>query len=305
MNALLADPEWRTWERASLDLHKGISTSTVQGCPRWPEHLRLRASNGDLVRGRCRATNQCDYCARLAAVETAEVLAIDALEGTAPVLWAVLTTPRASIDPSDFWRAREFVVRALRRVWGCVEYAALVEFTTGYGPRSGGRRRPHWNLLLKGVDADDQAEVLDVVDRQWCSRVGGHRDAQHVGTVDEIGGLMRYLALHFQKASQAPPKGWRGHRFMHSRGYLSERTPALRRRAREQLQLRRELWKVRRDADRAGVELVDGEAFDLAELAWEVGRAQTWELVQVHEQVSRPRPARRVGAAGSVRRPPR
>jgi hypothetical protein len=160
-------------------------------------------------------------------------------------------------------------------------------------------------LLLKGAGVDDQEAVLDSIEREWCSRVGGKRAAQHVGTVQEIGGLMRYLALHFQKASQSPPKGWRGHRFMHSRGYLAERTPELRRRAREGLQLRRELWKVKRDADAAGVELVGGEAWDLAELAWEVGRAQTWELVQVHDQSGRtPRP-QRVAGAGSVRRPPR
>lgn len=255
----------------------------------------MKSGNGTLVRGRCRATNQCDYCARLAAVETAEVLAIDAAEsGDAPRVWAVLTTPRESIAAAEFYLARRKLLEALRRRWGSVEYAALVEFTTGYGPRAGGRRRPHWNLLLKGLGDGDGAAVLDVIEAVWCPRVAGVRDAQHVGPVAEVGGLMRYLALHFQKQSQQPPKGWRGHRFMHSRGYLHRPTPELRRRAREQLQLRRELWKVRRDARESDVELVNGEAYDLAALAWEVGRAQAWELVHVHESTARPKPARRV-----------
>jgi hypothetical protein len=98
---------------------------------------------------------------------------------------------------------------------------------------------------------------------------------------------MRYLALHFQKESQAPPKGWRGHRFMHSRGYLHDATPVLRARAREQLRHRRELWKL----ERAGVpdDLVD----ELAALAMEVARSTSWQMVRVHELAadrSRPRP---------------
>jgi hypothetical protein len=49
-------------------------------CGRWPEHLRLaNHSTGELVRGRCRATNLCSYCQRLYVVETV-VLTLDALE---------------------------------------------------------------------------------------------------------------------------------------------------------------------------------------------------------------------------------
>src|SRR4051812_24421841 len=88
---------------AALDLHKGIwdpgepsgasnsrSADRSGHCPRWPEDLRLR--NPDtlaLIPGRCRATNLCDYCARLAAIENAEVLAIDAEQTGGPALWAV------------------------------------------------------------------------------------------------------------------------------------------------------------------------------------------------------------------------
>jgi hypothetical protein len=59
------------------------------------------------------------------------------------------------------------------------------------------------------------------------------------------GGLMRYLALHFQKASQQPPEGFTGQRFNCSRGYFTGCTRAVaRRRAREALRLKRELWKA-------------------------------------------------------------
>src|SRR5581483_2840493 len=123
--------------------------------------------------------------------------------------------------------------------------ARLLEFTTGYGPRSGGRRRPHWNCLLKGVPATAVDVVLGLVEKVWCPRVGGAIAAQHVGSIAEAGGLLRYIALHFQKESQAPPRGFTGHRFTKSRGYFgSTSTATARARAREALQHKRELWKA-------------------------------------------------------------
>src|SRR3954447_3957495 len=126
---------------AALDLHKGISDpARSSGCPRWPADLRLR--NPDtlaLIPGRCRATNLCDYCARLAAVENAEVLSIDAMATGGPRVWAVLSTRTATGDTRRFYRSREQVLKALRRRWAGCEVAAQVEFTTGYGTRSGGQ----------------------------------------------------------------------------------------------------------------------------------------------------------------------
>src|SRR3954467_948710 len=93
-------------EPAALDLHEGIGARVGQGCPRWPAHFRLESTLGKLVPGRCRATNLCDYCARLAAVENAEVLAIDAMTNTAPALWTVLTTRTAPTPTGAFKDAR-------------------------------------------------------------------------------------------------------------------------------------------------------------------------------------------------------
>src|SRR5579871_772268 len=69
-----------------LDLHEGIADPPATGCLRWPAPMRLLASTGELVQGRCRATNQCPYCRILAVVETAEMLWLDAAE-YAPTLW--------------------------------------------------------------------------------------------------------------------------------------------------------------------------------------------------------------------------
>jgi hypothetical protein len=209
----------------------------------------------------------CGYCARLTAVENAEVLALDALEGVAPALWCVLTTRTAEVDPRAFTKSRELVWRAVRRRWPAAEYAALVEFTTGYGPKSGGDRRPHWNLLVKGIPVDDQEQLRDVVTRVWCSRVDAEPWAQFVGPVSEMGGLMRYVALHFLKESQAPPAEWGGRgfrRFLHSRGYLAKPAPELRADARRSLRLKRLLWR--------GLDL------EAAELELALAESVGWEL---------------------------
>jgi hypothetical protein len=251
------------------------------GCPRWPENMRLLSSQGELVRGRCASTNLCDYCARLGAVENAEVLALDALHGVAPTCWAVLTTRTASTDPRRFYKSRQAVIRALQRRWPAVEYAALVEFTTGYGPRSGGRRRPHWNLLLKGIPADDVERAGEVIRRVWCAREDARPEGQYVGTVGEAGGLMRYLALHFQKESQKPPAGWRGHRFLKSRGYLTVREdeggdwrpmPAAREEAKATLRWRRELWKA--EQQEVPEDMIENVVRDRLAVA----AATSWEL---------------------------
>ena len=94
---------------------------------------------------------------------------------------------------------------------------------------------------------------------------------------------MRYLALHFQKESQAPPHGWRGHRFIKSRGYFLEPMPAMRARAREALQFRREVWKFAQSAADQGVNLLPDELHELASAQMEHRASVTWQLVQAPE----------------------
>jgi hypothetical protein len=259
-----------------LDLQEGITDPRPsEGCDRWPPALRLQSTLGQLVKGRCHATNLCRYCAKLAAIENSELLALDALHGTAPRVWLCLTTPSDSIDPADFYEARWQLVKALRRRWPWLQWAALVEFTTGYGSGSGGKRRPHWNLMLKGVGPSELGEIGRVVEKVWCPRSGGVVDAQHVGLVDEFGGLMRYIALHFQKVEQAPPEGWRGHRFLKSRGYLWTGTEEARQLAREALRLKREIWKL----EQLGMDGVT--ALEVAQASIDAASELAWELVRL------------------------
>jgi hypothetical protein len=134
----------------------------------------------------------------------------------------------------------------VRRRWPDAQYAALVEFTTGYGPRSGGVRRPHLNVFWRHVGDDDEA-LASVVVPAWCRRVDALPRGQWVGRVVEdyggMRGLTRYVGLHFQKESQAPPKGWRGQRFRASRGYFVRPRMMLRQEARASLRAKRDLWR--------------------------------------------------------------
>jgi hypothetical protein len=207
----------------------------------------LNHSTGELVLGRCRSTNLCDYCARLAAVENTEMLWLNAAEKGSPSLWLLLTTSDPEWDGERFRRAFNAVWKAVRRRWPEAEYAALVEFTTGYGPRSGGMRRPHWNVFVYGVPVEDDRALWEVVSRVWCSRIAAAPKLQCVYHVTEdkggMRGLTRYVGLHFQKESQAPPKGWRGQRFRASAGYFARPRMAFRAEARESLKLGRLVWK--------------------------------------------------------------
>ena len=286
---------------AALVLHEGISdpeNKTSQfaaedpwregGCDRWPETLRLISSDGVSRRGRCRAVNLCSYCAKLAAIENAEMLALDALENGAPEVWACLTTRSADPRPSSFYDARKQVRKALRRRWPDCQDSTLVEFTTGYGPRAGGRRRPHWNALLKGVPVDDVEHAREVIARVWCGQVDAEPARQHVGAVSDAGGLMRYLALHFQKESQSPPKGWRGHRFTSSRGYFPDGAAAARERAKRSLRLGRAVHWANAVSESDWLDhghVLDGEELeDLIEQRLLEEAARSWSMKQVRGQ---------------------
>jgi hypothetical protein len=226
--------------------------------------------------GRCKAVNLCDYCARLAAVETSEVLALDAMANSSPALWSVLTTRTATLDVAAFKYARKVVARAVRSCWPHAESATLVEFTTGLGRRAEGARRPHWNDMWKGVPADAEDELRAVLADAWCRHVDALPAGQYVGAIAETGGLMRYLALHFQKESQQPPAGWRGHRFRTTRGYLATSMAAAREEARASLRLKRELHRALKSGlvGQAAEDAAQRAAYEASELAWELVRIQ-------------------------------
>lgn len=253
-----------------------------RGCPRWPAGLLLRWQRGDVVgyaAGRCKGTNVCDYCSIQAAHENARMLAIDALDGPAPEVVGILGTRTPTADPKPFYLGRQLVVRALRREFGRgVEYACQSEFTTGNGPRAGGQRRPHWNLLVKGVAGGQAADVEAIAVAVWCQHVDAEPQAQYVQELQSTAAFMRYVAMHFQKQSQAPPPGWAGQRFNCSRGYFEGRTRReMRHLARAELQRERTIFKVRRDAP----ELDPDDVLEVAEqLLWQ-HYERSWSIVSV------------------------
>jgi hypothetical protein len=137
--------------------------------------------------------------------------------------------------------------------------------------------------MLKGVTVDDIPAIRALVAAEWCPRVGGKPQAQHVGKIAEAGGLMRYIALHFQKESQAPPRGFKGQRFNCSRGYFTGRSRAeMRLRARDSLREKRAL----RRALEAGYEGREAEAMAAEELA--DARATVWTIYFEPESATLP-----------------
>jgi len=259
----------------ALGGNEGLSTPDPRiGCPHWPEHVWLLNSLGVVVRGRCKSTNQCDYCCLQAARENARMLALDAEEhlDQAPQIVAILGTRTATEDMAPFYRGREKVILALRRRWPA-EYASQLEYTTGKGLNSGGERRPHWNMPLKGIPAVDVDQAREIVRRVWCQHVDAEPEAQYVEALLNTGAFMEYVASHFQKVDQAPPEGFRGQRFNCSRHYFTGRTRAEARvAARESLQLDRELWK----ATQAGFEGQEAEA--VADEAIALAKTIEWRI---------------------------
>ncbi len=274
-------------EHGPLDLHEGIRTPPLDkhegighpdplgaGCKRWPEALRLlNHSTGELVPGRCRATNLCPYCARLFAVETSEMLALDAVED-APSLYLVLTA-REHLTRAACTTVLRHLRRSLRRRWPDVRWATTVEFQR--------RGALHLNLLLKGVPAGDLDELHEAAVAIWCARVDASPAGQWSDVIADGVGVVRYISLHFLKTSQAPVIGWKGHRYSSTRDYLVRPAAIMREEARRSLRLKR-LMHGGLDAQTAELEL---SAADLV----------TWEL----RHVSPSDLLRRVGVSACAR----
>jgi hypothetical protein len=221
----------------SLDLHEGIGDPQAGKCQRWPEQLRLlNEQTGELLPGRCRATNLCAYCRTLYVVETVEMLTLDAMEH-APTLWMVLTA-REHLTRADCRDHLRQVLKAVRRRWPDVQWFVQVEFQR--------RGALHLNLLVKGVPVSAQAQLEQTVTDVWCSRVDALPVGQWSGVVQDGVGVVRYLSKmlsHGLKAEQAPPLGWRGHRTSQTRGYLVRPASVMRLEARRALQIKRRIYK--------------------------------------------------------------
>ena len=249
---------------SSLDLHEGIGDPRT-GCPRWPELWWLRSSAGDVVPGRCRATNLCRYCQTLYVVETLEMLSIDASEN-APTLWAVLTA-REHLTRDQCRQHLRQLRRAARKRWPEIEWFVQVEFQR--------RGALHLNLLVKGVPVDDDVELAELLEQRWCDRVDAEPVGQWLGRIADAGGVTRYLQktlAHGLKQEQAPPIGWRGHRTSQTGGYLVRPASVMRQEARAALRLKRQLHR----AIELGLEAHEAELYAQEQLA--AAAAKTWQL---------------------------
>lgn len=227
------------------------------------------------MRGRCRATRLCDYCGRLAAIEAAEMVALDACSH-APTLYGVLTTRDPRTSREAVRRHLDHATRAIRRRWPAFQAATFVEFTTGLSPWSRGQRRIHLNLLVKGVPVEQADELEGVLRGSWGRRTATTQLV--VVPIYAAEGLVKYvtnLALHVAKEGQRPPRSWRGHRVRWTRGYFARSAEVTRAEARASLQRKRAEYRLRQ----AGVDV--DQAVALAELELEAQAAVRWELVEV------------------------
>lgn len=244
-----------------LDLHEGIPTGhhldpVRSGCGRWPEVLRLvNKSTGELVRGRCRSTNLCLYCAKLFAVETSEMLALDAVED-APSIYSVLTA-REHLTRPDCTVHLQHCRRVLRRTWPDVRWATTVEFQR--------RGALHLNVMTKGVPVEHLEGFHSDLAGTWCSRVDAELSGQWSDAIADAVGVVQYISLHFMKSSQAPAIGWKGHRFSCMRDYLVRPAAVMRLEARRSLAVKRAIYR----GLRAEVAVLEVAAAELVE----------WDLV--------------------------
>jgi hypothetical protein len=206
------------------------------------------------VPGRCRATNLCSYCARLFAVETSEILLLDAMED-APSLYVVLTA-REHLTRAQCTDHLRQLRKKLRLTWPDVRWAVLVEFQR--------RGALHLNLLVKGVPVGELEELHRQAVALWCRRVDALPRAQWSGVIADELGVVKYVTLHFMKSSQAPAIGWRGHRYSSTRDYLVRPASELRVEARRSLRLKRLLHR--------------GLDVETAELELELAESVAWSM---------------------------
>lgn len=272
-----------------------LSASGPQsGCSRWPKRHWLLAASGYLVRGRCGSSNLCEYCLMQELHVIRRALSLDAIETERPEVVAVFGTRTPTLDPAPFYRARSEAMRALKREFPDARYACLSEFTTGKGTNAGGLRRPHWNMLLKGVPADGAAAARELMVPPWCHHVDALPVAQYVEPLRNDAAFMRYVADHFTKTSQQPPRDsrWKHkQRFNCSRDYYSPLTRAeARERAWWHLQHEREVVKAHKSGAADPLAAADERIEELRNETWTMydpARVQPApELVRVMHRAS-------------------
>lgn len=237
----------------ALALKEGIDTPTsftdpkARGCRRVPDWFQLvDVASGECIGVRCKATNKCEYCRKIAAAETVEMLLLDALSGDAPSL-VLLLTARTFPRGEELRRTLCKIVRACRRRWPEFEWFVPRERQV--------RGELHIHPLVKHVPVSDSRELYELVTRIWCDRQDAEalpfdrrrEGAQGLEGVTEGQGLVRYLTkelAHSLKSAQALELGFRGHRTSQTRGYFADGAQAAREAARRSLRERRLAYRL-------------------------------------------------------------
>ncbi len=210
-----------------LDSQRSV-TGLAKRCPN--RRIGIRLKSGKKLESVSCKRRDCSVCGPRKARELARVLILDA-QVDCPTHGMTLTTQDPDISPATFRNGVAAVFKRLRRHYGrSVEYFGMVEFTSGQGSHSGGRRRIHQHILLKGLPA--HADVLDVgrdVRETWRASTGATR--VEVAELRTPGGALGYLALHHKKPKQAPPPDWHGMVERHSLRYFHRPIAELREQA--------------------------------------------------------------------------
>lgn len=250
MNEDTRAPDWDALDRP--EPAEGEVVRVFFRCERPSTFAGWLLPDGTVMPARCGAPNKCRYCAYQTVKENMIVTALDAERYGFPTVGMTLTT-RGPLTPERFRRGVERVFDVVRGEHPGVAYLGNVEFTTGKAKRSGGVRRMHEHLLLKGMpEAHDYDYLEDEVRYAWERETGAH--VVEVRKLRSAAGATAYLVAHHNKTEQRPPDGWKGKRFRPSREYFGEPISSLRREAQMLLRSRR----LRRVAAR----MIEWEALD-------------------------------------------
>lgn len=204
-------------------------------------------ADGTLEPVRCGASNRCQYCASLAALEAGDVLMLDA-KIRMPTVGLTTTTRDPRFDTEQLKKAERNLWRALRKLMP-LEYCGFVEWTTGEGTHSDGFRRPHIHHLVKGIPLDHELMAaaedpetgellvdrdgrpipkLEVIVSELWRRYTGDAFVVECRPLKTPLGALKYMALHYRKRAQAPPPTWKGRRLRPSKGYYEQPVAELR-----------------------------------------------------------------------------
>ena len=190
---------------------------------------------------RCRSRS-CPSCGYYRARVLGRVLLLDSKLGRTPTVCMTLTTVDPDTSSATIRDGMRNVRTRLRRHGYPVDDFTKIEFTSGRGTRSGGRRRIHGHNLTKGLDGADLVHVGSLVQDAWHSTTGA--SVVEVAELRTLVGQLHYLSLHHGKRVQLPPRGWRGMAERSTRGFWNAPIGDLRERARRDLAAESLVWST-------------------------------------------------------------